>query len=127
MTIKLSNLPDDATIINECGFIIQTVAETKEDILERGEHHHEDTWFLFLNSDNPDDVFGDEVEIDILPECFKGFIKFDRSELAAIKDNILHTEMHGHKLTKIEKGILAKVEAAMYPETEVAEWMRKKS
>lgn len=71
MTIKLSNLPDDATIINECGFIIQTVAETKEDILERGEHHHEDTWFLFMKSDNPDDVFGDEVEIDILPECFE--------------------------------------------------------
>ncbi|MBU8575717.1 hypothetical protein [Bacillus pumilus] len=48
-------------------------------------------------------------------------IKFDRSELAAIKDNILHTEMHGHKLTEIEKGILAKVEAAMYPQDEVVE------
>ncbi|WP_144474030.1 hypothetical protein [Bacillus pumilus] len=76
MTIKLSNLPDEAKIINESGFLLQTAAETKEDILLREEHHHEDTWFLFLNSDNPDDVFGDEVEIDILPECFKGFIKF---------------------------------------------------
>ncbi|MBU8728305.1 hypothetical protein [Bacillus pumilus] len=121
MTFKLSNLPDDAKIINESGFPLQTVAETKEDILERGEHHHEDTWFLFMKSDNPDDVFGDEVEIDILPDCFEGFIKLDRSELAAIKDNILFTEMNGHHLNKIEKGILAKVEAAMYPQSEVAE------
>ncbi|MED0850957.1 hypothetical protein ABEQ78_17395 [Bacillus altitudinis] len=112
MTIKLSNLSDETKLINESGFLLQTVAETKEDILERGEHHHEDTWFLFLNSDNLDDVFGDEVEIDILPECFKGFIKLDRSELAAIKDNILFTEMNGHDLNKIEKGILAKVESA---------------
>lgn len=117
MTIKLSNLPDDAKIINESGFLLQTVVETKEDILERGEHHHEDTWFLFMKSDNPDDVFGDEVEIDILPDCFKGFIKFDRSELAAIKDNI---KMHGHKLTETEKWILAKIGAAL-SELEVAE------
>ncbi|MFS0655694.1 hypothetical protein [Bacillus sp. 179-C3.3 HS] len=48
-------------------------------------------------------------------------IKFDRSELAAIKDNILFTEMNGHDLNEIEKGILAKVEAAMYPQAEVAE------
>ncbi|WP_426579182.1 hypothetical protein P5490_007815 [Bacillus altitudinis] len=48
-------------------------------------------------------------------------IKFDRSELAAIKDNILFTEMNGHDLNEIEKGILAKVEAAMYSEAEVAE------
>ncbi|WP_144500285.1 hypothetical protein [Bacillus pumilus] len=121
MTIKLSNLPDDVKIINESGFPLQTVAETKEDILERGEHHHEDTWFLFMKSDNPVDVFGAEVEIDILPDCFEGFIKLDRSELAAIKDNILFTEMNGHDLNKIEKGILAKVEAAMYPQSEVAE------
>ncbi|KIL16755.1 hypothetical protein [Bacillus safensis] len=112
MTIKLSNLPDDAKIINESGFLLQTAAETKEDILERGEHHHEDTWFLFMKSDNPDDVFGAEVEIDILPDCFEGFIKLDRSELAAIKDNILFTEMHGHNLTEIEKGILEKIELA---------------
>ncbi|MEK5338143.1 hypothetical protein NSS92_19260 [Bacillus sp. FSL M8-0166] len=116
MTIKLSNLPDETKIINESGFLLQTVAETKEDILERGEHHHEDTWFLFLH----EDVFGDEVEIDILPACFKGFFKFDRSELVAIKDNILHTKMHGHKLTETEKLILAKVEAAI-SESEVAE------
>ncbi|MDR4995377.1 hypothetical protein RGT17_09005 [Bacillus altitudinis] len=115
MSINLSNLSDETKIINESGFLLQTVAETKEDILERGEHHHEDTWFLFKKSENPDDVFGAEVEIDILPDCFEGFMKLDRSELAAIKDNILHTEMHGHKLTKIEKGILKKVEEAMYP------------
>lgn len=41
------------------------------------------------------------------------FINFDRSELVAIKDNILHTKMHGHKLTETEKLILAKVEAAI--------------
>ncbi len=40
------------------------------------------------------------------------FINFDRSELVAIKDNILHTKMHGHKLTEIEKGILDKIESA---------------
>ncbi|VWA40807.1 hypothetical protein [Bacillus altitudinis] len=40
-------------------------------------------------------------------------IKFDRSELVAIKDNILHTKMHGHKLTETEKWILAKVNAAL--------------
>ncbi|HFU4567769.1 TPA: hypothetical protein ACGPBO_005563 [Bacillus cereus] len=108
MTIKLSRLSNEIKLINESGFLLQTVAETKEDILERGEHHHEDTWFLFLN----EDFFGDEVEIDILPDCFKGFIKFDRSELVAIKDNILHTKMHGHKLTEIEKGILEKIESA---------------
>ncbi|MGG0610964.1 hypothetical protein [Bacillus altitudinis] len=39
-------------------------------------------------------------------------IKFDRSELVAIKDNILHTKMHD-KLTETEKWILAKVEAAL--------------
>lgn len=39
-------------------------------------------------------------------------IIFDRSELVAIKDNILHTKMHGHKLTEIEKGILEKIESA---------------
>ncbi len=116
MTIKLSRLSNEIKLINESGFLLQTVAETKEDILERGEHHHEDTWFLFLN----EDFFGDEVEIDILPDCFKGFIKFDRSELAAIKDNILHTKMHGHKLTETEKWILAKVEAAL-SELEVEE------
>ena len=116
MTIKLSTLPNDTKIINESGFLLQTVAETKEDILERGERHHEDKWTLLLD----DDAFGDEVEIDILPECFKGFIKFDRSELAAIKDNILHTKMHGHKLTETEKWILAKVDAAL-SELEVAE------
>ncbi|MCA0923087.1 hypothetical protein LCM03_00275 [Bacillus stratosphericus] len=108
MTIKLSHLPDETKIINESGFLLQTVAETKEDILERGEHHHEDTWFLFLH----EDVFGDEVEIDIFPACFNGFINFDRSELDAIKDNILHTKMHGHNLTEIEKGILEKIELA---------------
>ncbi|WP_391509397.1 hypothetical protein, partial [Bacillus pumilus] len=118
MTIKLSKLSDETKLINESGFLLQTAAETKEDILEQGEHHHEDTWFLFMKSFNPEDVFGDEVEIDILPESFKGFIKFDRSELAAIKDNILHTEMNGHDLNKIEKGILAKVEEAMYPQSE---------
>ncbi|MES9786526.1 hypothetical protein [Bacillus pumilus] len=75
MTIKLSNLSDETKLINKSGFLLQTVAETKEDILVRGELHHQDTWFLFLNSDNLDDVFGDEVEIDILPGCFKGFIK----------------------------------------------------
>ncbi|MCY7570966.1 hypothetical protein [Bacillus pumilus] len=59
-------------------------------------------------------------------DCIVAFIKMgewilieelmlDRSELAAIKDNILHTEMHGHILNKIEKGILKKVEEAMYP------------
>lgn len=48
------------------------------------------------------------------------FINFDRSELDAIKDNILHTKMHGHKLTETEKLILAKVEAAI-SESEVAE------
>ncbi|MGN7406426.1 hypothetical protein [Bacillus safensis] len=63
MTIKLSNLPDDTKIINESGFLLQTVAETKEDILERGERHHEDKWTLLLD----DDAFGDEVEIDVLP------------------------------------------------------------
>ncbi|WP_170871263.1 hypothetical protein [Bacillus sp. I-2] len=47
-------------------------------------------------------------------------IKFDRSELAVIKDNILHTKMHGHKLTETEKWILAKVNAAL-SELEVAE------
>ncbi|MGN7043499.1 hypothetical protein [Bacillus safensis] len=40
------------------------------------------------------------------------FINFDRSELDAIKDNILHTKMHGHNLTEIEKGILEKIELA---------------
>ncbi|MES9786525.1 hypothetical protein [Bacillus pumilus] len=35
-----------------------------------------------------------------------------RSELAAIKDNILHTEMYDHKLTKIQKGIIEKIESA---------------
>ncbi|USD81952.1 hypothetical protein M5E02_14440 [Bacillus safensis] len=108
MSINLSNLSDETKIINESGFLLQTVAETKEDILERGEHHHEDTWFLFLH----EDVFGDEVEIDILPACFNGFFKFDRSELVAIKDNILHAKMHGHKLTEIEKGILEKIDLA---------------
>lgn len=48
-------------------------------------------------------------------------IKFDRSELAAIKDNILFTEMNRHDLNRIEKRILAKVEAALYPQSEVAE------
>ncbi|MEH7653331.1 hypothetical protein [Bacillus safensis] len=63
-------------------------------------------------------------------DCIVAFIKmgewilieelpFDRSELAAIKDNILFTEMNGHDLNEIEKGILAKVEAAMYSEAEV--------
>ncbi|MFS0507112.1 hypothetical protein [Bacillus altitudinis] len=70
MTIKLSNLSDETKLINESGFLLQTVAETKEDILERGEHHHEDTWFLFLH----EDVFGDEVEIDILPDWNEGSI-----------------------------------------------------
>ncbi|MDH6595843.1 hypothetical protein [Bacillus aerius] len=63
----------------------------------------------------------DREHVEWLIKQVEEFINFDRSELAAIKDNILHTEMHGHKLTKIEKGILAKVEAAMYPETEVTE------
>ncbi|MBQ4815784.1 hypothetical protein IHP72_05940 [Bacillus pumilus] len=61
----------------------------------------------------------DREHVDWLIKQVEGFISFDRSELAAIKDNILHTKMHGHKLTEIKKGILAKVEAAMNSESEV--------
>ncbi|WAT79070.1 hypothetical protein [Bacillus safensis] len=58
----------------------------------------------------------DREHVDWLIKQVEVFINFDRSELVAIKDNILHTKMHGHKLTEIEKGILTKVEAVMYPQ-----------
>lgn len=58
----------------------------------------------------------DREHVDWLIKQVEGFINFDRSELTAIKDNILHTKMHGHKLNEIENGILTKVEAAMYPQ-----------
>ncbi|MCA0163268.1 hypothetical protein [Bacillus sp. RAR_M1_44] len=51
-------------------------------------------------------------EDDIILFSDEEFINFDRSELDAIKDNILHTKMHGHNLTEIEKGILEKIELA---------------
>ena len=51
-------------------------------------------------------------EFDIILFRDEEFINFDRSELDAIKDNILHTKMHGHNLTEIEKGILEKIELA---------------
>ncbi|MGM0971064.1 MAG: hypothetical protein ACQEWR_21145 [Bacillota bacterium] len=121
MTIKLSNLPDEVKVIHEDGFPTYTVGEIKENIKDYGLQYHDDTYFLLLDNNNPDDMFGDEIDIDVFPDHFEGFIAFSRSELAAIKDNIIFTEMNGHDLNKIEKGILAKVEAAMYPQDEVVE------
>ncbi|MCY7692453.1 hypothetical protein MH111_18670 [Bacillus altitudinis] len=51
-------------------------------------------------------------EDDIILFSDEEFINFDRSELLAIKHNILHTKMLGHDLNEIEKGILEKIELA---------------
>lgn len=75
MPVKLSNLSDDVKLIHEYGFPIITVAEIKEYIRDYGFRYQEDTWFLswylFSDSTSPNDVFGDEVELDIVPEHFE--------------------------------------------------------